>query len=291
MHGVFDATPNHAASRAQELGDMLRRRRESLDPNRLGLSRGGRIRTPGLRREEVATRADIGITWYTKLEQGRPIKVSTRVLVSVARALEFSDVETEHLFRLAGLSTSPKLARPSTCEPLSMASQAILDQLCPYPAIIQTKRYNIRGFNEAYCRLVGVNLDAVPPEDRNCIYLALINPAWRASLVDPDEVIANMAALFRASMGEHLDDPLWERQLERYMGASERFRTTWQRYQLRGVENVVKLFHSPDGSVLTLQSNNWWSGPGNDERMVVYTPVNEESAAGLKTMMKRKRAW
>ncbi|KAA0700787.1 XRE family transcriptional regulator [Neorhizobium sp. P12A] len=291
MHGMFDVDLNYASSRAQELGDMLRRRRESLDPNSLGLSRSGRIRTPGLRREEVATRAAIGITWYTKLEQGRPIKVSPRVLRSVAQALDFTDVETEHLFRLAGLSASPLSAPSSVCEPLSASSQAILDQLCPYPALIQTKRYNIRGFNEAYCRLVGVNLNAIPPEDRNCIYLALINPAWRASLVNPEEVVANMAALFRASMGEHLDDPLWERQLERYLAASEHFRTTWQQYQLRGVENMVKLFRAPDGSILTLQSNNWWSTPGHNDRMIVYTPVNDESAAGLKAMMKRKRAW
>src|SRR5262249_41354933 len=158
---------------------------------------------------------------YTKLEQGRPIKVSARVLFSVARALEFSDVETEHLFRLGGMPAPPKLLVPSDCEPLPASSQAILNQLCPYPAMVQTKRYNIRGFNEAYCRLVGVNLGDIPPEDRNCIYLALMNPAWRASLVDLEEATANSAALFRASMSEHLDDPVWEQQLERYLEVSE----------------------------------------------------------------------
>ncbi len=289
MHGTLDTAPNHLSSRAQELGEMLRRRRETLDPNRLGVGRAGRVRTPGLRREEVAARADIGITWYTKLEQGRPIRVSPRVLLSVAQALEFNDFETEHLFRLAGLPVPPRLENSRVCEPLAAASQSILDQLCPYPALIQTKRYNIRGFNEAYCRLVGVDLNAVPPEDRNCIYLSLVNPAWRASQADPDEMLANMAALFRASMAEHIDDPAWERQLERYMTASDQFRIVWDRYQLKGIENAVKRFRLADGTILALQSNNWWASPSNDDRMVVYTPTDEAGTAKLKTLMKRKR--
>ncbi len=290
MHGTLDIVPNQMLSRAQELGEMLRRRRESLDPQRLGLGRAGRIRTPGLRREEVASRADIGITWYTKLEQGRPIRVSPRVLLSVAHALEFNEVETEHLFRLANLPLPPRLENPRVCEPLTEASQRILDHLCPYPALIQTKRYNIRGFNEAYRRLVGVDLDALPPEDRNCIYLSLVNPAWRASQADPDEMLANMAALFRASMAEHLDDPSWERQLERYMSASDQFRIVWDRYQLKGIENTVKRFRLADGTILPLQSNNWWARPSNEDRMIVYTPVDEAGAEKLNAMMKRRRA-
>lgn len=289
MHGTPDIVTNHSPSRAQELGEMLRRRREALDPKRLGLGRAGRVRTPGLRREEVAARADIGITWYTKLEQGRPIRVSPRVLLSVAEVLEFNEVETEHLFKLASLPAPLRPENSRVCEPLTAASQQILDQLCPYPALIQTKRYNIRGFNEAYRRLVGVDLHAIPPEDRNCIYLSLVNPAWRASQADPDEMLANMAALFRASMVEHLDDPAWERQLERYMSASDQFRIVWDRYQLKGIENTVKRFRLADGTILALQSNNWWASPSNDDRMIVYTPTDEAGAERLKAMMKRQR--
>ncbi|NTF46315.1 transcriptional regulator [Rhizobium sp. AC27/96] len=290
MHGTLDISANHLPSRAQELGEMLRRKREALDPKRLGIGRVGRIRTPGLRREEVAARADIGITWYTKLEQGREIRVSPRVLFAVAHALEFNVFETEHLFRLAGLPVPARLDNPRVCEPLTPASQRILDQLCPYPAVIQTKRYNIRGFNEAYRRLVGVDLNALPLEDRNCIYLSLVNPAWRASQADPDEVLASMAALFRASMAEHRDDPSWELQLERYMSVSDQFRIVWDRYQLKAIENVVKRFRLADGTILALQSNNWWASPSNDERMIVYMPVDDAGAEALKAMMKRKRA-
>jgi transcriptional regulator with XRE-family HTH domain len=288
MHGTLDVTANHQLSRAQELGEMLRRRRENFDPKRLGLGRAGRVRTPGLRREEVAARANIGITWYTKLEQGRQIRVSPRVLFSVAQALEFNEFETEHLFRLAGLPAPPRLGPPAVCVPIDAASQAILDQLCPYPAFIQTKRYNIRGFNEAYCRLFGVDLNTVPPEDRNCIYLSLVNPAWRARQADPDEMLANMAALFRASMAEDFDDPAWERQLERYMTASDQFRIVWDRYQLKGVENLIKRFRLADGTVLALQSHNWWASPGYDDRLIVYTPIDAAGTEKLTWMMKQE---
>lgn len=290
MHGTLDIAAAHLPSRAEELGEMLRRRREALDPKRMGLGRIGRIRTPGLRREEVAARADIGITWYTKLEQGRPIRVSPRVLLAVAQALEFNEFETEHLFRLANLPIPPRLEGTRVCEPLTDASQRILDHLSPYPALIQTKRYNIRGFNDAYRRLVGVDLNALPLEDRNCIYLSLVNPAWRASQADPDEMLAHMAALFRASMAEHRDDPSWERQLERYMNASDQFRIVWDRYQLKGIENKVKRFRLADGTILPLLSNNWWSSPSNDDRMIVYTPIDDAGAEMLKSLLKRKKS-
>lgn len=87
----------------KQLGAFLRARRESLDPQRLGLPRSGRRRTPGLRREEVAMLADVGVTWYTWLEQGREVNPSVAVMQAIAEALQCSELETRHLFVLAGL--------------------------------------------------------------------------------------------------------------------------------------------------------------------------------------------
>src|SRR5690606_3257184 len=87
----------------KQLGAFLRARRESLDPQRLGLPRSGRRRTPGLRREEVAMLADVGVTWYTWLEQGRDVNPSSVVMLAVAKALQCTATETRHLFVLAGL--------------------------------------------------------------------------------------------------------------------------------------------------------------------------------------------
>jgi transcriptional regulator with XRE-family HTH domain len=260
--------------RAKELGDFLRARRESLDPSRLGLPWIGTRRTPGLRREEVAQLAEIGITWYTKLEQGRPIRASAKVLSAIANALQCSETETDHLFTLAGLGKPSHAALP-VCEHVSSSIQVILDQLDPLPALMQNARFDVVGYNQAYCRLIGVNLAQIPIEDRNCIYLAFTHPAWRASLADWDEAMPRMVALFRAAMAEHRQEPAWERQLQRHLAASAEFRETWLHNEVRGIENQLKRFKNPRVGVFTLQQTNWWSAPRNGGRLLVYVPVDD----------------
>lgn len=269
------------ASRAQELGAFLRARRESIDPKRMGFPSVGRRRTPGLRRDDVALLAEISVTWYTRLEQGRPIRASAKVLNALAAALQCSEAETQHLFTLAGLNGQRAASRAPTCEQLSTCGQAILDRLDPFPAVIQSARFNIIGFNQAYRRLVGVDIDAQPKEDRNCLYLALTNPTWRSRLMDWDEVMPRSIAMFRSAMADHANDPQWERQLQRYFAVSEEFRQIWQRYEVRGIENQVKLFRLPDLGVIKLQQTNWWSAPKNGDRLLVYVPADEHSAQCL----------
>lgn len=269
----------HADNR-KLLGAFLRTRRESLDPNRLGLARMRQRRTPGLRREEVAQLADVGITWYTWLEQGRPIQASPKTLTAIANALQCNEAETHHLFRLAGQSL-PASTQNDGCEPLSAYGQKILDQLDPLPAIISNARFDILGFNRAYCLLMGVELAELPPEDRNCIYLAFTHEHWRASQLDWDEVMPKMVALFRAQMAEHLGEPIWEAQLARYLAVSEDFRTLWERHEVRSIDNNVKRFRHPLVGVMSLRQNNWWSAPRNGDRMLVYVPADEQSERRL----------
>lgn len=272
------------ASRARELGAFLRARRESIDPQRLGLPSIGRRRTPGLRRDDVALLADISVTWYTRLEQGRPIRASAKVLGALASALQCSAAETQHLYTLAGLNGHGAAARAPTCEQLSAYSQAILDRLDPFPALIQNARFTIIGFNQAYRRLVGVDIDALPKDDRNCLYLALTNPTWRSRLTDWDDVMQRSIAMFRSAMAEHANDPLWQQQLQRYFEVSDEFRKIWQRYEVRGIENQVKGFRLPGMGVINLQQTNWWSAPKNGDRLLVYVPADERSARCLQRL-------
>ncbi|MEH8794676.1 helix-turn-helix domain-containing protein, partial [Klebsiella quasipneumoniae subsp. similipneumoniae] len=138
--------------RRKQLGAFLRARRESLDPQRLGLPRVGRRRTPGLRREEVAMLADVGVTWYTWLEQGREVNPSEAVLVGVANALQCSPLETRHLFVLAGL-TPPEATQVTACEGISPGTRRMLDSLMPQPASIQKPNFDIVAWNDSFCRL------------------------------------------------------------------------------------------------------------------------------------------
>src|SRR5580692_2230367 len=119
--------------RRQELGTFLRSRRERITPQQVGLISAGRRRTPGLRREELAQMAGVGVTWYTWLEQGRDINVSGQVLEAVCRALMLDPSERAHVMNLAGVDDHSN-AILGECRALSPSVQIMLDQLAPFPA-------------------------------------------------------------------------------------------------------------------------------------------------------------
>ena len=258
----------------KQLGAFLRARRESLDPQRLGLPRSGRRRTPGLRREEVAMLADVGVTWYTWLEQGREVNPSVAVMQAVAEALQCSELETRHLFVLAGLTPLESLNVPQ-CEGISPGTRRMLDSLLPQPASIQKPNFDIVAWNDAFCRLMGVDFSLIPEDERNCIYLYLTHPGWRSRLANPD-VMGNFVSYFRAAMAEHRGEPAWENKLARFFAASAEFEALWhQRYEVRGVENQIKTFRHPEFGEFQLQQMHWYSAPRNGSRLLVYLPVDE----------------
>ncbi|PRD14371.1 helix-turn-helix transcriptional regulator [Pantoea coffeiphila] len=272
-----------AQKNRQLLATFLRSRRENLDPIRLGMPHHRPRRTPGLRREEVAQLADVGVTWYTWLEQGREINVSAKTLSAIATALQCNEAETQHLFQLAG-HASPASVAAKTCATVSAHGQILLDSLNPLPAIIQSLHFDIIGYNPAWCRLMNVELETIPQSDRNCILLAFTHPQWRAAIADQDVLMPHMVALFRTQMADHLDDPRWQVLLERLMAESEEFRDLWPRYEIRAIDNQVKRFYHPRTGMMTLRQNNWWSAPRNGDRLLVYIPNDEESAAALRSI-------
>lgn len=264
----------------KQLGAFLRARRESLDPQRLGLPRSGRRRTPGLRREEVAMLADVGVTWYTWLEQGREVNPSVAVMQAIAEALQCSELETRHLFVLAGLKPLESAYVP-LCEGISPGARRMLDSLLPQPASIQRANFDIVAWNDAFCRLMGVDFSTIPEDDRNCIYLYLTHPGWRSRLANRD-VPATFVSYFRAAMAEHRGDAAWENKLARFFAASSEFEALWhQRYDVRGVENQIKDFHHPEFGDFQLQQMYWYSAPRNGSRLLVYLPVDDIGEAVL----------
>lgn len=264
----------------KQLGAFLRARRESLDPQRLGLPRIGRRRTPGLRREEVAMLANVGVTWYTWLEQGREVNPSQAVLLNVANALQCSPLETRHLFVLAGL-TPPESTPVMVCEGITPGTRKMLDSLMPQPASIQKPSFDIVAWNESFCRLMGVDFSTLPSEDRNCIYLYLTNETWRSRIANCD-VLPTFVSYFRAAMAEHRSDPVWENKLARFFAASSEFEALWhQRYDVRGVENQIKNFIHPQLGCFSLQQMYWYSAPRNGSRLLVYLPMDEAGEQAL----------
>ncbi|MDH6574839.1 hypothetical protein P3T29_000456 [Kitasatospora sp. MAP5-34] len=262
-----------ADSRRHELAAFLRSRRERISPEQVGLPQTGRRRTPGLRREEVAQLAAVGVTWYTWLEQARDIQVSSQVLDSVARTLLLDRNERAHLFALAG-SEDP--APVVDCLTITPAVRVLLEQLEPMPSAVLNSRYDILAHNRAYTRIVG-DLDAMPFEDRNVMWLAFTDSYFSGLLVDRESARQAIVARFRAAMADHSSERVWTALLERLRSASPDFEAVWARHEVEGPGNGLKRFLVPDAGLLRFDYTNLWLGPRPNTRLVTYTPHDDET--------------
>ncbi|MGY0023895.1 helix-turn-helix transcriptional regulator [Streptomyces sp. cg35] len=271
-----DARP--AEIRRHELAGFLRSRRERILPEEVGLPRGSRRRTPGLRREEVAHLSAVGVTWYTWLEQARDIQVSAQVLDALARTLRLDASERAHLFGLAG-AIDPTPA--ASCTTLTPELRQMLAQLEPMPACVQNSRYDVLAYNRTY-RMLLCDLDEIRPEDRNWMLLAFTNEQWRSAIVSLDDVLRTMAAKFRAGMADHLAEPAWKLVLKRLLDESAEFRELWERHEVgRSVPSKVKHFVNPYVGPLAVVHTDLWLGRDCGARMVTYTPADEATRERL----------
>ncbi|HEX2143602.1 MAG TPA: helix-turn-helix transcriptional regulator, partial [Glycomyces sp.] len=266
--------------RRRELADFVRSRRERVTPEQVGLPRGRRRRTPGLRREEVAQLASVGVSWYTWLEQARDITVSAQVLDAIARALRLDPSERAHLFGLAGaVDPSPPRARFEA--PSSL--RALLRQVEPFPAAIQNCRYDLLDYNRTYSRLF-TDLDALPPLDRNCLWLAFTDPDWCRALVNRRETLELMVANFRNAGTGHFDEPHWRELVDRLLAASPEFGEIWNRRNVADKIKEIKVFRNRDVGLLRLRSDRMWLQPGHGTRLTVFSPADDETAEKLESL-------
>jgi transcriptional regulator with XRE-family HTH domain len=256
--------------RRDELSAFLRSRRERIAPEQLGVTHNGRRRTPGLRREEVAQLAGVGVTWYTWLEQGRDIKVSDQVLEAIARTLLLDRDEREHLFTLAG-STDQDSAKE--CAAVSPQLHAVLAKFEPNPACVMSGKYDLLAYNRTYARLIG-DLDQLPVGQRNCMWLLFTDPTWRTVLVDWEDSAARMVANLRSLMVDHVSEPAWKSFVSRLRAASPEFADLWARHDVRGIENKEKRYRQRDVGLLRMDVTNTWLAPRPGARLLLYTPAD-----------------
>ena len=269
--------PDPDGLRRLELAAFLRSRRERLGPDQLGLPLVGRRRTPGLRREEVAAHAGVGVTWYTWLEQARDIRVSEQVLDAIARTLLLDPHERGHLFTLAG---SPLAQIGPDCMPISDQVRLLLDKLHPYPACVTNGRYDLLAYNSAYRVLVG-DLDLVPFDQRNTLWLAFTSPTMRAALPDWDEAVRRMVGQYRAAMADHVVEPAWKCLIKRLQEAAPEFAAMWQRHDIAAPENLTKRFSHPQLGALRFGYTNLWLAQRIGVRLVTYTPADEHTTIAI----------
>lgn len=274
---MTDARPSEAR---RELGSFLRTRRERLTPDQVGLPDTRRRRTPGLRREEVAVLAGVGVTWYTWLEQGRPINVSQQVLTAVSRALRLDDTERRHLERLAG-------ARPQPAEPIALDAslahtyQPVLDKLDPYPACLQTSTFDLVAYNRTY-RFLFTDIDQIPLDERNCALQFFTDANWRSRYVDHDIVASRMVAQLRAAVGRTAGSTAAQT-IDRLRQRSEEFSQLWDQHHVMLPHLETKRLDSPHVGLLQLNFVST-SVAETSHRLTVMTPDDETTSNRLTQM-------
>lgn len=268
---------NRDEHRRKELGAFLRSRRERITPEQVELNVSGRRRTPGLRREEVAMLAGVGVTWYTWLEQGRDINVSAQVLDAIASTLMLDPHERGHLLTLAGARFG---ATEENCQNLPSATQTILDQLHPYPAMVVNPRTDILAFNEAYNRLT-TRISELPLEDRNLLWLTFTSTAYRAAIPNWEQAIRKTIGKFRAAMANHVGEPGWKELVARLKAASPEFAELWESNIVVPNANLSKEIINPYVGKLNIEYTNLWLTERGGSRLITYTPIDEETRLRL----------
>ena len=271
------------ANATPTLGEFLRSRRIRLDPASFGFS--GRRRTPGLRREEVAQRADISAAWYTWLEQGRGGAPSAEVLERISMALMLTDTEREHLFIL-GLGRPPEV-RYRAVSGVNPRLQRVLDSLDASPAIIKTATWDVVAWNRA-AALVLTDYGALPPGDRNILRFLFGNPQIRSMQHDWESVARFVVGTFRADVarvglasevGDLVDD---------LCRTSPDFARMWRENHVLSHgdgENVKRLLH-PELGVIEMEYSLFAVDGRPDLSMLVYRPLQLQTAERIREMLR-----
>lgn len=268
---------------AGSLAAFLKDRRTRLDPTAFGFS--GRRRTPGLRREEVAQRANISPTWYTWLEQGRGGAPSADVLNRIAAGLMLTEPEREHLFML-GLGRPPEV-RYTPVEGVTPRLQRLLDTLDSSPAFIKTAMWDVVAWNRA-AAVVLTDYSTIPPEQRNILRLIFSNPAIRAKQHDWQTLARFVVAAFRADVARAGAGSEVSRLVDELSASSPDFAYHWQENDVRIHGDGVKRLQHPKLGSIELEYSAFAVDGRPDLGLVIYNPVDPVTAEQIRKLAKGK---
>lgn len=277
---MADKAPN-------QLGAYLRDRRARLDPAAFGLG-GGRRRTPGLRREEVASRANISPTWYTWLEQGRGGAPSADVLDRIAKGLMLTEPERAHLYML-GLGRLPE-ARYQPVDGITPRLQRVLDGMALSPAIIKTAMWDVVGWNRAATALL-TDYGQLPREQRNILRLMFTGGKGRSRNEDWDSVARFVVGAFRADMaraGAHGSVEA-TRLVEELSRLSPEFAGLWRDNDVGAHSEGVKRIRHPEAGVVKLEFSSFAVEGRPELGMIVYNPASPADAEKLRALVEAER--
>ncbi|MFC0848430.1 helix-turn-helix transcriptional regulator [Streptomyces noboritoensis] len=250
-------------------------RRGRISPTDAGLPDGGaRRRTPGLRREEVAVLAGVGVSWYQWLEQGRDITVSPQVLDSVGRVLKLTSAERRHLYVLAGLNPPAPEVDPATGD-MCQGLQRLIDAWMPFPAHIMDAYWNTVMYNDAASMVLGMRPEIV----QNCLIAFFTDPVYRSLARDWDAVAAKVVAQYRAACSERPGDEGFREVVEEASRLSAEFAELWQRRDILPGGQMEKEFQHPVVGTLFVESTQLRVPARPDLAIVLHTPLPETDTA------------
>ncbi|MEV0620564.1 helix-turn-helix transcriptional regulator [Nonomuraea sp. NPDC050404] len=273
-------SPEARRRRREQLRDFLRTCRARLTPGDVGMATAGRRRTPGLRREEVAVLAGVGVSWYTWLEQGRDINVSAEVLDAIGRALRLTEPERAHLYLLSGLNPPRPGGQPGV--PVGPELRRLLEAWAPRPAILRDRYWNLLAINDATRDVFGYD-----DTDHNCLISFFTNARYRGMHVEWASVAPAVVAAFRANAAHHPDDPEYSRLVDDLSAVSPEFAELWALHQVGVPGQTVKAVRHPEAGelffdVTTLEVTDhpdWYLELYNPRPGVEGRPVRSEVAS------------
>lgn len=260
---------DNSKQRYKEFGDFLKTRRAKILPSQVGLPKGTRRRTPGLKREEVASLSGISLTWYTWIEQGRPLQVSTQVLESLSRTLMLDKQETIHLYTLA--EQAPPTSSPSHHESVNPMLQHLLDSLEFSPAIIMDACFNVIAWNKAASKL-SLDYSKIDIYKRNMLRIMFTNEEFKKTFTDWSSVAQGMVARFRTVYSKFIDDPWIKEFVNELKCESNEFDSWWSMHDVKMEDNRFKLIIHPVLGKLEFEETSLLIADNTSLIMNVFTP-------------------
>ena len=267
-------------------GTFLRDRRSRMDPAAFGFA-SGRRRTPGLRREEVAQRANISPTWYTWLEQGRGGAPSADVLNRIAAGLMLTEPEREHLF-LLGLGRPPEKTYVGSDE-VTPRLQRVLDALEFSPAIVKTATWDVVAWNAAAATLL-TDYGKLPREQRNILRLMFTNSSIMAAQEDWLSVARYVVGSFRADAARAGAGAEITQLVDELSRLSPQFAKLWRDNDVAGHGSGVKRLHHPVHGLIELEFSAFAVDGRPELGMIVYNPASPETASRIRSLMAAREA-
>lgn len=263
------------------LGTFLRDRRMRLDPATFGFQ-PGRRRTPGLRREEVAQRANISPTWYTWLEQGRGGAPSSHVLDRIAAGLMLTEPERDHLHVLAfGHPPEPHYRQHDGITP---RLQRVLDAMPFSPAIIRTATWDVVAWNKA-AAIILTDYARLPPDRRNILRMIFSDERVRAAQDDWRNVARYVVGAFRADAARAGAGMEIRQLVDELSTSSPEFKAMWDDNEIAGAREGIKRLHHPHLGSIELEFSSFAVEGRPDLNMMVYNPANAEIMARFRALI------